>query len=177
MNNNEIWKDLKGYEKYYKISNFGRLYSKRKNTIMTNLHHNCGYLKINLVKNKTMKSVYIHRLVAENFIANIENKPQVNHIDGNKLNNRVDNLEWCTAKENQSHSINVLKNKRYKIPIVYGENHHNSKKIKQIENGKTINTFFGCGEASRETGINKHNIWSVLKGNRKTAGGYFWQYV
>lgn len=173
----EEWKELKDFEEFYEISNMGRIYSKRKKKIMTVLDHNCGYVQINLIGKGFKTHKYIHRLVAEHFLPNEENKPMVNHKDGDKTNNKVENLEWATAKENQQHSRNVLKHESYKIPVVYGKDHHHSKKINQIKDGKVINTFFGCGEAFRATGINKSNIWSVLKGNRPKAGGYEWKYA
>lgn len=173
----EEWKELKDFEEFYEISNMGRIYSKRKKKIMTVLDHNCGYVQINLIGKGFKTHKYIHRLVAEHFVPNEENKPMVNHKDGDKRNNQYTNLEWCTARENQQHSRKVLKRETYKIPVTYGKEHHNSKKINQIKNGTVINTFFGCGEAFRATGISKANIWSALKGKRQSAGGYNWQYA
>lgn len=96
----EIWKDIKGYEGHYKISNLGRFYNLLTNYKSKGAIDNTGYRRVHL----NNKSCLLHRLVAEAFIPNPQNKSQVNHIDGNKLNNNVDNLEWCTPKENMVHA-------------------------------------------------------------------------
>lgn len=108
----EVFEDLKGYEESYQISDQGRIFTKRRldgNRIIygRELHPRItsdGYLKVSLTKNSMSKGYYVHRLVALQFIANPNNLPQVNHIDGNKFNNNVSNLEWCTQKENINHA-------------------------------------------------------------------------
>jgi len=101
----EIWKDIKGYEGLYQISNLGNVKSlfRYKKTLKPFFRKQ--YFSVNLSKNNNFKTFTVHRLVAENFIINPENKLQVNHIDGNKLNNNIDNLEWNTAKENTNHAL------------------------------------------------------------------------
>ena len=114
----ELWKDIKGYEGCYQVSNLGRIKSLDR---MTNNQYGEYFMKGRILKNSIIKdkgycrvslnngngkiSTRVHRLVAEAFIPNPENKPEVNHKDGNKLNNCVSNLEWCTNKENIEHSI------------------------------------------------------------------------
>lgn len=113
----EVWKDIKGYEGYYQVSNLGRVksldrnihysngYTRRHFGKMMRPHLNKGYLSVKLKKNTKAAHGKIHRLVAQSFIPQISlSKDQVNHIDGNKLNNRVDNLEWCTLQENHKHA-------------------------------------------------------------------------
>lgn len=114
----EEWKDIKGYEGLYMISSLGRVKSlqprggnrngmprKGKEHILTPYISSTGYYKVSLVKNNKRSDKRIHRLLASAFIPNPNNKPNINHIDGNKLNNRIDNLEWCTQKENTIHAI------------------------------------------------------------------------
>lgn len=127
----EIWKAIKDYEGKYEVSNLGRVKSlertsrlnrKIKERILAPREHTGGYLRVQLSR----KDFYIHRLVAETFIPNPENKSQVNHIDGNKRNNRVDNLEWNTPLENNLHAIRTGLNKKdrdFMIKIANCENH------------------------------------------------------
>lgn len=117
----ECWKDIKGYEKY-QISNFGRVRRKAKivkvgiknvkkafkeEQLLKPLKFTKGYLGIKLYNNSGAKNYKIHRLVAEAFIPNPDNLEQVNHIDGDKTNNKVNNLEWCSCQENMEHSYRI----------------------------------------------------------------------
>ena len=99
----ETWKYIKDYENLYEISNFGNVKNKFGNIIST--FNNKGYLCVSLYKNNKKKNYRIHRLVAEHFINNEFNKKEVNHIDGNKLNNNINNLEWVTSQENKIHAV------------------------------------------------------------------------
>jgi hypothetical protein len=108
----EIWKPIAGYERLYEVSNFGNVrrifrYGKRwVHTCKQKLTKD-GYRESTLVKDNNPKCVRTHRLVAAAFCENPHNKNEVNHIDGNKLNNRADNLEWCTSSENQKHAYKI----------------------------------------------------------------------
>lgn len=106
----EIWKDIKGYEGLYQISNYGKVKSVRNNIIRKTTYGGKGYERINLVVNGKTKYYYIHRLVAEAFIPNNEKKQCVNHKDNNILNNNANNLEWCTHKENNNYKDHNLRN-------------------------------------------------------------------
>lgn len=113
----EIWKDVNGYEGLYKVSNQGNILIVKKKRNQNLLKAKNGYLLVDLYKNGLKKRISSHRLVALHFLTNTENKPQVNHINGIKEDNRVENLEWVTASENQIHSINNGLKK-----IIFGEN-------------------------------------------------------
>jgi hypothetical protein len=116
----EIWKDVVGYEGYYQVSNFGRIksvdrikhYSNRKASflkgrVMSSSKNACGYERLDIRKDNVKKQFLLHRLIAEAFIPNTDNKPEVNHINGIKDDNRVCNLEWVTHDENMKHAYNM----------------------------------------------------------------------
>jgi hypothetical protein len=99
----EIWKDVQGYEDYYQISNFGRIKSKYYNRIRSYILNQGGYCTVQLCVKQKRKAFALHRLVAIHFIPNPLNLPEINHLDFNKENNKINNLEWCTPKQNSIH--------------------------------------------------------------------------
>jgi len=164
----EIWKPVIGFDKYYEVSNNGNV--RRISTPQKTLkqHDRNGYLRVCLSKHHKSSWKSVHRLVAEAFILNLDNKPQVNHKDGNKYNNCVDNLEWCTNIENCRHA--VINNKFHK---------RINKKIIQFDmNGNKIKTWETLADIQKELGIDKRLIWSCCnhKENTKKSKGYIWRY-
>ena len=103
----EFWKPVLGYEDRYVISNKGRIYSKKLKRCLKPLENEKGYLTIELWRDYKRKVVKIHRLVAETFLENLQHKKEVNHKDGNKQNNCIENLEWCTRSENMIHAYKI----------------------------------------------------------------------
>ena len=185
----EIWKSIENYEGYYEVSNLGNVrsidrivptlnskYYKFKSILLKPSKSGSGYLAISLVKNSKAHTITIHILVAKAFIINSENKPTVNHIDGNKYNNNVLNLEWATKSEQ---SIHALKNGLSKIPMPwvgkYGLNHPMSKQIIQLDlKNNLIAEYESIIDAKRKTNIT--TIDDVLAGRQKTGGGFIWKY-
>lgn len=178
MKQNEVWKDIIGHEGY-KVSNLGRVKSFKSNKGTTEHILNPGlggngYLTVNLY-NGSAKTRTIHRLVAIHFIPNPENKPEVNHKKGIKIDNRATELEWVTHKENSIHS--------FKIGIQIssqlgrgGKDHHLSKPVSQYsKDGKLIAEYDYQSEASKQTGINNVSISLACRGKIKTAGKYIWK--
>lgn len=181
----EVWKDIKG-RFGYKVSNLGNVLSVGrvitlsdgrtktiKECLLGGFLNRTGY---RLVQLGNRKRYQVHRLVAEAFIPNPDNKPQVNHKNGIHNDNRVDNLEWVTASENCLHSVRVLGNTPHKMFVGCEKDHPNSKVILQIKNGNIVAEFYGMNEAQRKTGINNTAICMACKGKRKHAGGYEWKY-
>lgn len=156
----EIWKDIEGYEDKYMVSNYGNV--KSNNKVLTK-QNGYNYFRVTLSNNGKRKHFQIHRLVAKAFIPNPKNLPEVNHKDGNKQNNMVENLEWCTRSENELHC--------------YRNNPelHKTSIINQYDlNGKFIKQWKSIKDALKELKIN--NISACCRGKRNTAGGYIWRY-
>ena len=172
----EIWKTIKGFENY-KVSNTGKVYSLAKNEVMKPWIINSGYQVISLFDRGVRKHMLVHRLVALNFIDNPLNKPQVNHIDGDKLNNNVDNLEWTTASENINHNKVLGRLDTHTAREVLNKVQTKAVNQLDIETGKVIATYNTIREACKETGYQDAKITLVCQGKRNSHNGYRWEYV
>ena len=182
----EIWKDIPGYESIYQVSNFGNIKSLQsgnhhsKIKILTPICADGRYLRVTLYKQKKPKYFPVHRLVAMDFIPNPENKPQVNHINGNKKDNRVENLEWCTSSENNLHAYKSGINKGSKPWLgKTGFQNATSIPVNQIDlsTGSVLATFGSMEEAGRLTGCSPAKIGKCCKGVFSQTHGYGWKYA
>ena len=173
---------IKDLPNYY-ITDIGGVYSRnygrtgRIKKLVPYKNHK-GYLCVHLGRNKTY---YIHRLVAEAFIPNPENKSQINHKNGIKEDNRVLNLEWVSGSENILHAYRILHRTNNFLGKSYmkgrfGKDNPAHKAIQQIKDGKVIAEFYGICEAARVVGVNRANIVCCCQGKRKNAGGFNWRY-
>ena len=165
----EIWKDIPGFEGLYQVSNFGRVkslnYNKRKIEKCLSIKRSFVYDIVCLSKHGLSKYLLVHRLVAEAFIPNPDNKEQVNHKDGNKRNNKVDNLEWATCKENILHSVKELQN---------NPGNWSRKPVRCIETGEIFNSQTAAAKA-----YNTHQgaVGNSARTKHYSAGGFHWEFV
>lgn len=193
----EIWKTVNGYEGLYEVSNKGRVRSLDKivpkwdgqrllkGKILKGGITRFGYVKVILTKEKTKRTFLVHRLVAEAFIENDnpKSKNQVNHIDGDKLNNSIENLEWVTASENVRHAFeNGLKKPSQKsTKIITQKGYESNIEVLQFTlDGVLLKKWHSMTEASNKLGINLSSIsmcCSKTGRKRKTAGGFKWTYA
>lgn len=165
----EIWTDIKDYEGYYQVSNIGRVKrlagspNCKIDRILSPAKDSNGYLFVYLSKNGKQKHYSIHRLVLENF-SPVENmdKLQVNHLDENRQNNVLSNLEWATAQENINYGNRAKK-------YIKSRGH----KIRCVETGKEYESL---REAERETGCPHTHISECVRGLKKTCHGFHWEY-
>lgn len=167
----EEWKDIEGYPDYM-VSNQGRIKSLRfgKEKILKLKVDKYGYNIICLYKNKKQKYISVHRLVAQTFIPNTENKLCVDHINTDKLDNRVENLRWCTQKENNNNPLTLKKH--------IGKLNHSSRSVFQFnKNMELIKKWDTIKDASKNLNINQSCISMCCSGKRNKSGGYKWGYV
>lgn len=176
----EVWKDIAGYEGFYQVSNMGRVksldryvphktFGKKfcKGHIMATHINNAGYVSVNLCKGNKYTSYDIHRLVAIAFLSNPDKLPEVNHIDENKQNNHIGNLEWVTKQQNESHGT---KRKRQTQKI-------KQKVLQYSIDGQFVKEWESPTDAELSiSGKTTGAISHCAKGKTKTAYGYIWRY-
>lgn len=180
----EIWRDIRGFEGQYQVSNYGEVKSlcrrvKFGNSWRVVIEKICkqrmwGSYKQVILGNKPAR---VHHLVAEAFIPNPEKKPEVNHKNGIKTDNRAENLEWVTHQENTIHAFNIL-GVQSSNKGKFGVNNKKSKIVQQLKDNQIVAEYYGCAEASRMTGIRVANIRGCCNKPNKhhTAGGFQWRW-
>lgn len=179
----EIWKQVLGYEDIYEISNKGRLRRVKtkkghsSGTIKRPFKGTNGYMNVNMYMDNKHSNALVHRLVAIAFVPNPDNKPQVNHIDGNKLNNVAENLEWVTPKENIAHARKnglLKESDEHILSLRIGALKANKKRSKRVirSDGKV---FESISDASRAVGVCRKSITESIKHGFK-AGGYNYEF-
>ena len=159
----ETFVKIDGFEKY-EVSNLGKVRNIKSGRVLKPRLHREGYLEHLLYKNNKQKFLLLHRILATAFIDNPEGKPCVNHIDENKLNNDLSNLEWCTKRENNIHGTRI---KRAAEKLF--------KKVIQLDlDDNVLNEFESMVQAERETGVSRRSISNCCNGRSKSAGGFKW---
>lgn len=185
---NEIWKDIPGFEGIYQASTKGRIksldrtvhfiYNGKEKTkffkgkILNFRIGNTGYYRIKLCKNGTAKYCFVHRLVASTFLDNPYNLPQVNHKDGNRLNNNIDNLEWVTMSENVRHAYNTGLNHGLRGDL----SPHKRAVLQYDKDGNFIKRWSCYADAARSLNCAHSNIYAVCSHKKKTCAGFIWKY-
>lgn len=167
-------KDIAGYCGLYKISADGRVYRFYKNGNKRELGGNVshGYMRVRLSMGNKARWYSVHRLVADAFIANPKKLPQINHKNGIKLDNRVENLEWCTASENVQHAFKLGLNKNTKKQYELAKA-ATAKPVVCVETGEE---YLSLTDAGKAKGVSFSHIGQCALGKRQTAGGYHWIY-
>ena len=178
----EIWKDVVGFEGLYEVSNFGKVHSLRKNVPkekMLTPFNNDGYLRVTLRVNEKSHNMLVHRMVATAFIENPEGKECVNHIDGNKKNNCVSNLEWATKSENTRHAIRLgLRPLVCERKVKRGAENPNSKIVAQIGVDGDVIRVWPCAAVAAETlSFDINCIRRTAAGYKKSYRGFLWKYI
>ena len=164
-----IWKKIEGFLNY-SVSDTGLVRNDETGKMLKSFTTTTGYRIVHLSNNKRKKTVKLHRLIAEAFIPNEKCLKCVNHINGDKQDNRIENLEWCSHSENNIHSYQTLG--RSSANAIHAMTVAKFKPVLCVESGAV---YRSVKEAAKQTGILHQNISACLIGNRKTAGGYHWE--
>lgn len=193
----EIWKDIPGYEGLYQVSDQGRVrsldrivahsrygFQSLKGRILRQHKNGDGYFQIGLNKDSHRKRYRTHRLVAQTFIPNPNSKPEVDHINTKRDDNRIENLRWATLKENQNNSLtqkkrsDSMKGDKHPMYGKLGKTNPNSKPVYQVSmDGNIIRKWNALSEAERQTGTDESSISRCCQGKLNSSGGFRWIYA
>lgn len=167
--------DIAGYEGLYSIDKNGDIFGYKKQLFLSTVLKKRGYVGLSLCKDGVSKNHELHRLLALAFIPNPEKKPQVNHINGIKHDNRLENLEWCTAKENVAHALKLglRETPKGESHCYYGKPAHNRKKIINLMTGAIYESIT---EASKQLSLRREDIRNCVNRIQKTCGGFVFLY-
>ena len=166
---NEVWKIMKEHSNY-EVSNLGKIKNKTTGRIRKTSINNKGYEQFIVYIDKKPKTFYVHRVVANNFLENFNNLPEVNHKDENKLNNCVDNLEWCDGCYNLHYGTRIERIINKKKPLYI-------KIIQKDKNKNIIKIWENIDEIVCNNNYHRSNIYKCCQGKLKTAYGYIWDYL
>lgn len=175
----EVWKDIPGYVGYYQVSNLGRVRSLSRivarktgslfinGKLLKQYNTNKGRLEVHLCRNGKWVHWLVHRIVATTFLPNPHNLPQINHLNGDPRDNRLDNLEWCDQSRNELHKIHELGHTNNSLLS-------SPRKVMLVEQNIV---FASLGEASRKSGVPLHTLFSRLQSGKSDPNGNHWEYV
>lgn len=172
----ERWMPVEGYENYL-VSNTGMIKGSKGN-LLTIVLDKYGYETVSLCKHSKPKTFLVHRIVAKSFIPNPKNLQTVDHIDGNKRNNSVDNLQWLSRRDNLQKYHREQGHRLFETPRVKGQVKGESKRMKVNQftrNGELVETYISFMDAERKTGVRSGNISLCVNGYKPSAGGYVWR--
>lgn len=169
-------REIIGYEGHYSIDEHGIILNMKSKIYKKPNIANTGYYVITLYKNNKSKTYLLHRLIAIHFIPNPNNKPCINHIDGNRLNDELSNLEWVTHQENMVHAWRYRKRTCWMTGLKGKDNCNSKPVIAKDSEGNIFREFDAISDAERELGIFTSCICNNLKGRTKNAGGFIWEY-
>jgi hypothetical protein len=187
MSNKEIWKDVAGFEGHYMVSSIGNVKSVdkkvkggksglklKKGKILKQITTYRGYKRVSMSRDGKSKHFFVHRLMAIAFLENPENKPYINHKDGKKINNVIDNIEWCTPQENSIHLYHVLK---YSLPPESRERSNEYQRKRMVALGKPIKCiednalYISVQQAADTYGITRRGIRWLIQNNKTSKSG------
>lgn len=177
---NEVWRDIEGFDGY-QVSNMGRVKNLNYNRtgeerVLQATDNGQKYLVLSLCKDGKKYNKRVHRLVAEAFLPNPDNKPEIDHINTDRRDNRVENLRWCTNKENINNPLTIRKLSINAKKCEFGKSRSIS--VEQYsKDGLLLETYPSAAEAERQTGINHTSITACCRNQQGSAGSYLWRYA